>query len=138
MLINQQHIYTLLKKLRTFFQGLDDSQRYNMKDLVRVERKRALKATISSITVSIKYIIVVMLRNTFAIVFLFKLVIIAVLYTHSYDISITCFYCNKSGYIKFDCFDLNKFLVVRICEIVDEFNDEMKKVLEFVDKMKKV
>ena len=79
-----------------------------------------------------------MLRNTLAIVFLFKLVIVAAFYVHNYDILITCFHCDKFGYIKFNCFDFNKLSVICICEIVDEFDDEIKKVFEFVDKIKKV
>ena len=79
-----------------------------------------------------------MLRNTLAIVFLFKLVIVVASYTHNHDISITCFHCDKPDYIKFDCFDFNKFSVARIREIVDEFDDEIKKVLKPVDEVKKV
>ena len=79
-----------------------------------------------------------MLRNTFAIVFLFKFVIVAVFYVHNYDISITCFHYSKFDHIKFDCFNFNKFSIIRIREIVNKFNDEIKKIFEFVDKIKKV
>ena len=109
-----------------------------MKNFVRIERKRIFKTIILSIIASIKYIIVVMSRNTFAIVFLFKFVIVVVLYAHNYNILITCFHCNKLDYIKFDCLNFNKFSIIRIREIVNEFDDEIKKTFEFVDKIKKV
>ena len=79
-----------------------------------------------------------MLRNTFAIVFLFKFVIVAVFHVYNYDILIICFYCNKLDYIKFNCFNFNKFSITRICEIVNKFDDEIKKTLESVNKIKKI
>ena len=109
-----------------------------MKNFVRIERKRIFKTIILSIIVLIKYIIVVMLRNTFVIRFLFKLVIVVVFHIHNYNISIICFYCDEFDYIKSDYFDFDKFLIICICEIVDEFDDEMKKIFEFVDKTKKI
>ena len=124
--------------MRTFFQNINNSQRYNIKNLVRIERKRTFKTIILSIIVSIKYIIVVMLRNTFTIVFLFKFVIVVTSYVHNYNILITCFHCNKLDYIKFNCFNFNKFSIIRIREIVNEFNDEIKKILELVNKIKKI
>ena len=138
MLINQQHIYISLKKLRTFLQGLNDSQRYNIKNFARIKRKRALKTTILSIIASIKYIIVAILRNTLAIVFLFKLVIVAVSYAYNHNILVTYFHCDKFDHIKSDYFNFDKFSIIRIREIVNEFDNEIKKIFKPVDEVKKV
>ena len=138
VLINQQHTYTSLEELRTFLQGLDDSQRYNMEDLARVERKRALKATTPSMTAPVKYTTAAMPRNTPAVVFSPKPAIAAAPHAHSHDTSVACFHCGKPGHIKPDCPDLDKPPVARIREIVDESDDEMEEALEPVDEVEKV
>ena len=40
--INQQHIYISLKKMRVFFQDLNDFQRYYFENFVKIKRKRFL------------------------------------------------------------------------------------------------
>ena len=139
--INQQHIYTSLKKMRVFFQNLNDFQRYHLEDLVKIKRKRFLSITSSVYIVSIKneiVVVVVFFRSTSAVFVTFKLAVVATFYVHNYDSSMICFHCDEFDHVKINCFNLNKFVVFRIREIIDESNENMKKNFDQIDETKNV
>ena len=138
-LIIHQKKYDSLKNLRIFLQRLNDFQRYNLKIVVRFERKRIAQTSTSTIIASIKFVIVVVFRNVFVVIFVFKSIIVVVFHRHNNDISIVCFHCDKQNHTRFDCSNLDKSIVTRIHEIVNEFDEKMKKAFEQIDeKMKKV
>ena len=49
-----------------------------------------------------------------------------------------CFQCDEFDYVKINCFNLNKFVVIRIREIIDESNENMKKTFDQIDETKNV
>ena len=137
--IIHQKKYDSLKNLRIFLQKLNDSQRYNLKIVARFERKRIAQTNTSTIIASIKFVIVVVSRNVSVVIFAFKSAIVVAFHRHNNDISIVCFHCDKQDHIRFDYSNLDKSIVTRIHEIVNEFDEKMKKIFEQVDeKTKKV
>ena len=130
--INQQHIYISLKKMRVFFQNLNDFQRYHIKDFVKIKRKRFLSIISFAYIVSIKnkIVVVVVFSRLISIVFVtFKSAVVVIFHVYNHDSSVIYFYCDEFDYVKINCFNLNKFVVTRIREIIDESNENMKKIL---------
>ena len=126
--------------MRVFFQSLNDSQRYYLKNIIKVKRKRILQIILATYIASIKneivVVVVVFFRSTLTIFVTFKSIVVFVFYV--YDLTIICFYCVKLNYKKFNCFNLNKFSTIRIYKIVNNSNEKMKKVSKLVDEKKKV
>ncbi|CAF9941763.1 MAG: hypothetical protein HETSPECPRED_003999 [Heterodermia speciosa] len=136
VLINQQHTYTSLEKMRVFLQGLNDSQRYHLEDLVRIERKRFLSATSLAYIVSVKsevVAVVVLFRSTSAVFVTFKSAAVATFHVHNHDSSMICFHCGELGHVKINCLNLNKSAVIRIREIIDESDEDMKEIPDQID-----
>ena len=139
--INQQHIYTSLKKMRVFFQSLNNFQRYHLENLVKIKRKRFLSITLFVYIVSVKnkiVVVVVFFRSILIVFVIFKSTVVATFHVHNYDSSIICFHCDEFDHVKINCFNLNKLVVFRICEIIDESNENMKKTFNQIDKTKNV
>ena len=139
--INQQHIYISLKKIRVFFQSLNNFQRYHLENLVKIKRKRFLSIISFAYIVSIKnevVVVVVFFRLTSIVFVIFKSAVVAISHIHNYNSSIICFYCDELDHVKINCFNLNKFAVIRIREIIDESNENMKKIFNQIDKTKNV
>ena len=86
--------------------------------------------TISTIIVSIKFVIVVVFLNVFVVIFIFKSIIVIVFHRHNNNISIVCFHYDKQNYFRFDCLNFDKSIVIRIHEIMNEFDENMKKKIE--------
>ena len=139
VLINQQHIYISLKEMRVFLQGLNDSQRYHLEDLAKIERKRLLPATSATPTAPVKsgaVAVAVPPRSTPA-VFVAPKQAAAVAATPVYDPSLTCWHCGKPGHKKPDCPDLDQPAVARVHELVDESDEEMEETHEHVAESEK-
>ena len=139
--INQQHIYTSLKKMRVFFQDLNDFQRYHFEDLVKMKRKRFLSIISFAYIASIKnkvVVVVVFFRSTLTVFVTFKSAVVAIFYVHNYDSLMICFHCGEFDHVKINCFNLNKFVVIRIREIIDKSDENMKKTFDQINKTKNV
>ena len=124
-----------------FLQGLNDSQRYHLEDLVRIKRKRLLSVTSPVYIASIKseaVAVVVPLRSTSAIFVIFKSATVATPHVHNHDSSMICFHCDELDHVKINCLNLNKLAVFRIREIIDESNENMKKTFDQIDEAKNV
>lgn len=119
-----------------FLQGLNDSQRYHLEDLVRIERKRFLSATSLAYIVSVKsevVAVVVLFRSTSAVFVTFKSAAVATFHVHNHDSSMICFHCGELGHVKINCLNLNKSAVIRIREIIDESDEDMKEIPDQID-----
>ena len=139
--INQQHIYTSLKKIRVFFQDLNDFQRYHFENFVKIKRKRFLLITSFIYIVSIKnkiVVVVVFFRLILVVFVTFKSAVVVIFHIHNHDSSIIYFHCDEFDHVKINCFNLNKFVVFRIREIIDESNENIKKTFDQIDKTKNV
>ena len=127
--------------MRVFFQNLNDFQRYHFEDFVKIKRKRFLLITLFAYIASIKnkiVVVVVFFRSTLIVFVIFKSTIVVIFHVHNHDSSIICFYCDEFDYVKINCFNLNKFVVIRIREIIDESNENMKKTFNQIDETRNV
>ena len=127
--------------MRVFFQDLNDFQRYHFEDFVRIKRKRFLSTTSFVYIASIKnevVVVVVFFRSTLAVFVILKSAIVVIFHVHNHDSSIICFYCDEFDHVKINCFNLNKLVVFRIREIIDESNENMKKTFDQIDETKNV
>ena len=139
--INQQHIYISLKKMRVFFQDLNDFQRYHFENFVKIKRKRFLSIILLMYIASIKnkvVVVVVFFRSTLVVFVTFKSAIVVIFHVHNHDSSMICFHCDEFDHVKINCFNLNKFVVFRIREIIDELNENIKKIFDQIDETKNV
>ena len=139
--INQQHTYTSLKKIRVFFQDLNDFQRYHLEDLVKIKRKRFLSIISSVYIASIKnevVVAVVSFRLISTVFVTFKSTVVVTSHIHNHDSSMICFHCDELDHVKINCFNLNKLVVFRIREIIDESNENIKKTFDQIDETKNV
>ena len=127
--------------MRVFFQNLNDFQQYHFENLVKIKRKRFLSITSFAYIVSIKneiVVVVVFFRSTSIVFIIFKSTIVVTFHVYNHDSSIICFHCNEFDYVKINCFNLNKFVVIRIREIIDELNENIKKTFDQIDETKNV
>ena len=127
--------------MRVFFQNLNDFQRYHFKNFVKIKRKRFLSIISLVYIVSIKnkiVVVVVFFRSILIVFVIFKSTIVVIFYVYNHNSSMICFHCDEFDHVKINCFNLNKFVVFRIREIIDESNENMKKNFDQIDKTKNV
>ena len=127
--------------MRVFLQNLNDFQRYYFEDFVKIKRKRFLSIILSAYIVSIKNevaVVVVFSRSISAVFVIFKSAVVATFHVHNHDSSMICFHCDEFDHVKINCFNLNKFVVTRIREIIDESNENIKKIFDQIDEAKNV
>ena len=83
-------------------------------------------------------VVVMFFRLTSTVFVTFKSAIVVTFYVYNHDSLMICFYCDEFDYVKINCFNLNKFVVFRIREIIDESNENMKKTFDQIDETKNV
>ena len=120
--------------MRVFFQNLNNSQRYYLKNLVKIKQKRFLSTTLVTFIILIKsgtIVVVVFSRLTSVVFVVFKqIVVIAAISV--YNFFLTCWHCNKLDHKKSNCFDLNQLVVTRVYELINKSNKKIKKIHEHV------
>ena len=86
--------------------------------MIRIKRKRFQQLIFVISAVLVKYVVVSTFHTfSVAIIAIFKLIIAIKLVNNDYFI--ICFSCDKFDYIRLNCFNLNKFTIIRIREIIE-------------------